>query len=157
MTTLQFPSLERRLLHTLTKEVESSVQDWPAESFEVCLHLLHQLKESVSAGTKKVLEVLAGGIETRELTSLISPHLSAIDETLTDIRLMLRALSKFDSRDEVISIMAAALELEKETHRFRCFLTNILSDASQPRGPVDWDRVEAAGQEYDSGKMRRFC
>jgi hypothetical protein len=157
MTTLQFPSLERRLLHTLTNEVTSSVKDWPPQSFEVCLKLLRQLKESISVSRRNMVDVLADGIETRTLISFISMRLPVIDETISDIHLMVRALAIIDSPDEIKALVEEARDLEKEAQRFRDFLAKVFSDASQPSEPVDWVRVEAAGQEYKSGKMKRFC
>jgi hypothetical protein len=156
MTTLTLPSFDRRLLLTVKEQAATEpVRLWPQRTLRTALGVLREIRESAADMRKTLEEELAGGVEPRSFVRTYSDYLPKADEHVAIVRDLIESLSP--PEDPTSQSLVAELRLhEQEAQAFRTLLAEALSHASEPPRPVDWDRIDAAGEAYASGKTKPF-
>jgi hypothetical protein len=98
---------------------------------------------------------LASGVEPRSFVRTYSEVLPTAEEHVAAIRDLIESLAP--AEDPSSQSLVAELRLhEQEAQAFRDLLAEALAQASAPPRPVDWDRVDAAGEAFASGKTKPF-
>jgi len=150
------PSFNRRLFETVKEQAASEpVRTWPKQTLRTALGVLREIRESAADMRKALEEELAAGVEPREFVRKYSELLPRADEHVTAIQGLVESLSP--PEDPSSQSLVAELRLhEQEAQAFRALLAQAVAHASEPPGPVDWDRITAAGEAYASGKTKPF-
>jgi hypothetical protein len=157
MTTLEIPSLERRLLQTVTDEVVAKpVNRWPERSLQLGLDVLRRIRESAADMHKALEEDLADGAEARSFVQEYGQYLPAAIEHLKIVRELADSLAP--AADPGSNSLAAELRLlEQENLAFRDFLAEALFLASKPPGPVDWECLtQISHVDFAAGRFARY-
>jgi hypothetical protein len=155
MPTLSVP-LERRLLQSVEEQAATEpVHTWPARSLQTAIGVLRQIRESAADARKELEDKLATGVEARSFARAYGPYLIATDEHVSLIRKLADFLLPAED-PSCRSLVAELRLLEQEEVAFRDLLAEALARASAPARPVDWNRVDAAGEAYAAGKTRPF-
>lgn len=155
MTTLALPSFEGRLLETVREEVATGpVPEWPPQSLQLCLDILHGIRANAAHMRSTLKETLAEGVEFRGFVRDYGPLLALVDDHIAKVRgLVARLVPAQDAASG--SLKASLRSLEQEYQAFRDLLAEVLSRASPPR-PVDWERIRAAEEAYARGDTKPF-
>ena len=155
MTTM-IPSFERGVLGAIREGVAAEpVREWPEPSLQLGLDLLRRIRES-AAGMRQALESeLANGVEGRSFVRIYGPLLPVAVDHVAVVRTLVESLAAAQDPPSK-SLLAELLLLEHENKAFRDLLVDALSRASQPRGPVDWQRVHAAEEALARGEVKPF-
>jgi hypothetical protein len=155
MATLTTPSLERRLLQTVTEELEAEpVRNWPKNSLQLCLDMLRGIGESADKERRLLQEVLASGVEARSFSSICAPGLAVADDIISILRKLVGQLTENDAGSQ--SLVAEARVVEKKYRAMRDLLAEALARARETRRPVDWLQVRAAEEAHERGEMKPF-
>jgi hypothetical protein len=153
MTTLTTPTLQRRLLLTVGEAV---AKDRLEETIRLGVGVVREIRKSFDRGRQEFEDILARGVEARSFASSHGPLLPITDEYLVQLGRLLEELS--GAEETPAESFVAELRLhEKETIDFRDRLAKALSLATQPPGPVDWDRLRAESDaDFASGRFTSF-
>jgi len=156
MTTLTIPSLERRLLETVTEEVTAgSVGAWPPQSLQLCVDLVRKIIENTSRLRQALEEVLGEGVESRSFARNYSPVLSLTDDQIAKIRRLVEQLAP--AKDAASANLAAEFHaLDREYQAFRDLLAGALSRAAEGPRTADWTRIRAAEEAHARGETKPF-
>jgi hypothetical protein len=131
------------------------VPRWPEQSLELCLHLLRKIRADAAKMPKTLESILAEGVEARSFAAEYRPFLILVDETIANVNALREQLSPAEDRASA-SISAELGLLAQEYEAFRDHLAKALSRASEPAGPVDWERIRAAEEAHARGKTKPF-
>jgi hypothetical protein len=158
MTTLAIPSLERRLLRTVTDEMAAKpVSEWPQRSLRVCLDVLRKIRESAAETRREVEQELSVGAEAGAFVRHYNPCLAAASEHLEMVHQLAEVLAP--ATDPASQSLAAELGLLEQENRTYCeLLAKALFLASKPPGPVDWERLkEESDADFAAGRFTSFA
>ena len=98
---------------------------------------------------------LGAGVDPRAFGRTYGEFLPIAEEQVAAIRDLIESLSPVE--DPASESLIAELRLhEHEAEAFHKLLAEALAHASEKPRPVDWDRVDAAGEAYASGKTKPF-
>jgi hypothetical protein len=155
MTTLTLP-FNRRLFKAVEEQAATEpVRTWPQGTLQSALGVLQQIRASAVDMRRELENELGSGVEPRLFIRTYSEVLPMADQQVADIRDLLDSLSP--AEDPSSASLVAELRLHaQEAQTFRDLLAEALAHASEPPRPVDWDRVDAAGEAYASGKTKPF-
>jgi hypothetical protein len=156
MTALTLPSFNTRVVQTVGKQAASEpVRTWPSRTLQTALGVLQGIRASAFDMRRELADELASGVDPRLFVRNYGAILPMADEHVAAIRDLIDSLSPVE--DPSSASLVAELRLhEQEALAFRTFLAEALAHASEPPRPVDWDRVDAAGEAYASGKTKPF-
>jgi hypothetical protein len=156
MTTLTLPSFNRRVLQTVGEQAATEpVRTWPRRTLQTALGVLQGIRASAFDMRRELENELASGVEPRWFVRTYSEVLPMADEHVAAIRDLIDSLVA--GEDLSSQSLVAELRLhEHEAQAFRDLLAEALAQASDPPHPVDWDRVDAAGEAFASGKTKPF-
>jgi hypothetical protein len=150
MTTLTTPTLQRRLLQTVGEAVAN---DRLGETIRLAAAVVRELRESVARMRREFEDDLAKGVEARSFARSYGPILAATDEHQAQLGRLLEELSRAEG-SAAEGFVAELRRLEQEIEAFRNRLAEALSLASQPRAPLDWDRLELeADADFAAGRF----
>jgi hypothetical protein len=157
MTTLQFPALESRLLHTVRDEAASSVEEWRSESVRLCLTLFENVQSRVSENQREMEKVLEEGIEPRLMISIFGSLKGSLEGLLDDAHELVETISNVQRGLARSELLPEAIRMERAFHNLRDLVTDALAHTSEPPAPVDWDRIEEAKEDFKAGRKKRIC
>src|SRR5437660_9158852 len=154
MATLMMPLFERRLLLTVREEVAAEpVRQWHPRSLKLCLRFLRGIRESAAEMRQALQEELANGVEARSFARTYTPLLPAAADHLVLVGELVEELSS--SPDPESASLAAELRLlQQENEAFHELLSGVLSRASEPPRPANWERVRAAEEAHALGQTK---
>jgi hypothetical protein len=155
MTTLTL-SLDHRLLKAVGEQAANEpVRTWPPRTLQTALGVLQSIRTSEIEMRRALEDELGAGVDPRAFVRTYREFLPTAEEHVGAIRGLIKSLSPVE--DASSESLIAELRLhEQEAVAFHNLLSEALTQASEKPRPVDWNRIDAAGEAYASGKTKPF-
>jgi hypothetical protein len=145
MTTLVFPSLDRRFLKALADEaIAVAVHEWPTQSLQRGSSFLQDVCEHTSDVHHRLSTALAHGVEARSFIRDATRVLPALEQQIAETQALIEAMGK-GAGSAVECLSADARALERATLSLRDLVAEVLALVSAPPPPGEWEPVNLKG------------